>query len=424
MADVFISYARADADRAWHVAEALKSEGFRVWRDLEIRAGERFDERIESALEGVGCVLVLWSEAASKSKWVRSEADWAEENGKLVSAAIAPDVKRPLQFRHIHTEDLSAWRPGLDHAPFRNLVCAIREKTGVRTERPVYNNRPPSATRPPVADVEDILPCLADRSDQADALRKLVRENLGVTPRQPLVCILPGPTPEMHETFVERFYRIMLPRALGLANCDRSVDFWRMSWPEQSGNLAARLERLKGELWEELDHPEGGDDEELRRELVSRGVSLVVRSNIYQKMWGDDDPELIERWVAFWQSIPRLGPRQMIVVALCLRYGDRPGGWFRSLFAGGRASASMRRYVTQSAAQPSGVACLPELKPLFRQHVSEWATTTVPKYYDDMNTGVLEMRATTPFANEDDQKPMRELIDPMRAAIEEAARKT
>jgi len=84
----------------------------------------------------------------------------------------------------------------------------------------------------------------------------------------------------------------------------------------------------------------------------------------------------------------------------------------------------MRRYVTESAVRRSEVACLPELEPLFRHHVSEWATTTVPNHYPHVNTGVLEMRATMPFADEGGQKPMKELIDPMRAAIREAARET
>jgi len=326
MADVFISYAHADGDRARQVADALESEGFHVWWAPEIRAGEHFDKRIESALRQVKCVLVLWSGRSVGSNWVRAEAAWAVEHGKVISAVIEAGAERPVRFYNVHTEDLSAWVRDPDHAPFRKLVRAIRDKTGARGERRVYNNRPPAATRPPIADVEDILPYLADRSEQAHALGKLVRENLGGTPRRPLVCLLPGPSPEMHETFVERFHRIMLPRALERGGGDRSVDFWRIAWPERPGSVDARLDRLKGALWEELDHPEGGDDADLNRALVNRGVSLVVRSNVYPQTWGDDDAKLIERWAAFWQAIPRLGPRQVIIVALCLRYGDRPSG--------------------------------------------------------------------------------------------------
>jgi hypothetical protein len=53
MVDVFISYSQQD--RAWvePLVEALRAEGYRVWWDLQVRAGESFDQVIESTLEQV-----------------------------------------------------------------------------------------------------------------------------------------------------------------------------------------------------------------------------------------------------------------------------------------------------------------------------------------------------------------------------------
>jgi len=36
MSDVFISYARSDEAKATRIAEALRSRGYKVWRDDEI----------------------------------------------------------------------------------------------------------------------------------------------------------------------------------------------------------------------------------------------------------------------------------------------------------------------------------------------------------------------------------------------------
>ena len=47
MAEIFISYARADRGRAETLAQALGQLGFSVWWDREIPPGRTFDEVIE-----------------------------------------------------------------------------------------------------------------------------------------------------------------------------------------------------------------------------------------------------------------------------------------------------------------------------------------------------------------------------------------
>ncbi|MEA3292268.1 MAG: toll/interleukin-1 receptor domain-containing protein, partial [Pseudomonadota bacterium] len=60
MADVFISYASEDRDRARALAGALEACRWSVWWDREIVAGETFDQVIERELERAGCTVVLW----------------------------------------------------------------------------------------------------------------------------------------------------------------------------------------------------------------------------------------------------------------------------------------------------------------------------------------------------------------------------
>ena len=74
MADIFISYARADRPRAETLAAALHQTGWSVWWDREIPPGRSFDEVIEEALSQASCVVVIWSEASVRSEWVKTEA--------------------------------------------------------------------------------------------------------------------------------------------------------------------------------------------------------------------------------------------------------------------------------------------------------------------------------------------------------------
>ena len=73
MADIFISYARRDRARAKGVAEVLERRGHTTWWDTRLRAGEIWDEVIERELKACRCVVVLWSTASVRSRWVRKE---------------------------------------------------------------------------------------------------------------------------------------------------------------------------------------------------------------------------------------------------------------------------------------------------------------------------------------------------------------
>jgi TIR domain len=108
MADIFISYANEDRERARALAAALDALGWNVWWDHKIPAGKNFADVIEEAIANSRCVIVLWSEESIKSQWVRDEADEGKRRGKLVPAFLHR-VAPPMGFRAIHSADLVNW---------------------------------------------------------------------------------------------------------------------------------------------------------------------------------------------------------------------------------------------------------------------------------------------------------------------------
>lgn len=109
MTKIFLSYKREDAVLVRRVAEKLRSEGFEVWWDANLETtSEDFHAQIWRQLELADAVLVCWSDAALRSPWVRSEAQWALDRRKLVSLKIAPVVLLP-PFNILQTADLSSW---------------------------------------------------------------------------------------------------------------------------------------------------------------------------------------------------------------------------------------------------------------------------------------------------------------------------
>jgi len=61
VADIFISYKREEQDKARQLAVALEKQGWSVWWDPKLRAGDYFDDVIEKALNEARCVIVMWS---------------------------------------------------------------------------------------------------------------------------------------------------------------------------------------------------------------------------------------------------------------------------------------------------------------------------------------------------------------------------
>ena len=129
MTDIFISYARSTADQAHRVAEALRALGYGVWRDDELPAHRAYGEVIEERLKAATAVVVIWSAEAAKSEWVRSEADRARGNRKLVQLRIDA-AQLPMPFDQIQCADLAGWLGDTSAPGWRKVVASLGELLG------------------------------------------------------------------------------------------------------------------------------------------------------------------------------------------------------------------------------------------------------------------------------------------------------
>lgn len=121
VANVFISYARSDRTLAQALADDLEEAGYVVWWDLHLNAGDDFHDMIRSMIANATAVIVIWSEAASASAWVRGEAQEAADHRSLISTT-APgfDPRRvPINFRVLQCEPV---------ANRDRLIAAIEQK--------------------------------------------------------------------------------------------------------------------------------------------------------------------------------------------------------------------------------------------------------------------------------------------------------
>jgi TolB-like protein/tetratricopeptide (TPR) repeat protein len=154
VADVFLSYSRDDQAIARRFAEGFQHEGFSVWWDQTLNAGEAFDQVTEQALDVAKAVVVLWSKRSVNSRWVRAEATQAQADGRLVPVMIEA-CKRPIMFELTHTAELQDWDGDPADAHWQSFVEGLRrlvEKCGpVATETTATNTSDDLFRRPAVA---------------------------------------------------------------------------------------------------------------------------------------------------------------------------------------------------------------------------------------------------------------------------------
>jgi adenylate cyclase len=124
MADVFISYARADKARVAPLVKAIEAKGWSVWWDPEITPGREFDDEIDAQLLSAKAVVVVWTPASVTSRWVRGEARDAADRDILVPVRFE-QARLPIDVRAIHTTDLDGWNEDLASAPAQACLHAL-----------------------------------------------------------------------------------------------------------------------------------------------------------------------------------------------------------------------------------------------------------------------------------------------------------
>jgi len=127
MKDVFVSYASEDRLIAQRLAAGLEQAGMSVWWDRQIQVGSEWDKTIEDALAAAKCVVVLWTDHAKNSRWVRAEAREALNHEKVVPLMLE-DNAIPLAFTGIQALRFIGWKGAAESKEFEILLGVIRAK--------------------------------------------------------------------------------------------------------------------------------------------------------------------------------------------------------------------------------------------------------------------------------------------------------
>ena len=149
MSDVFISYKAEDRRRIGPLVQCLMADGYSVWWDEHIGAGDTWRETIERELDEARSVIVVWSKRSigSEGGFVREEASRAQRRGVYVPVLIDA-VEPPLGFGEKQATSLRGWKGDCNDSRYRAVLAGVRRTAGAgsrsekaRTAGPISASR-------------------------------------------------------------------------------------------------------------------------------------------------------------------------------------------------------------------------------------------------------------------------------------------
>ena len=124
-ATYFISYSRVDSDFVLRLAKDLRNAGIPIWLDqIDIVAGSRWDQAIETALASCSAFIVALSPESIASVNVMDEVSFALEEKKSIFPVLIKPCKVPFRLRRLQAIDFGA---GYDSG-VAQLLTALRSE--------------------------------------------------------------------------------------------------------------------------------------------------------------------------------------------------------------------------------------------------------------------------------------------------------
>ena len=159
MADIFVSHKKDDFQIADRFVSCLRAEGFNVWWDDSLTPKDAWDATIEHQLALASVVVVLWTARSVNSDWVRTEAHYGQDRGKLVpvmmeactiSIRLSVEAdRRPVQLARCTRPPPVAQTFDLDRRPYFHEAwqCEYPQSAWRGATQPVSGSDRPFAVR-------------------------------------------------------------------------------------------------------------------------------------------------------------------------------------------------------------------------------------------------------------------------------------
>lgn len=152
MADLVLCASRDNDATIRQLAAAVGALGYSLWQDESPAPDPTSFDAVTAQIGAAKAVIVIWSEAAAASDWVRAEANVAAGQKKLIQVS-ADGRPPPIPFDPAQMISILTWRGEDDHPGWRGVKVALATLCGPppapAAPIPVAAPPPPPPPRPP-----------------------------------------------------------------------------------------------------------------------------------------------------------------------------------------------------------------------------------------------------------------------------------
>ena len=134
MADVFVSYAQPDREAAFRIANRLQAQGVSCWiAPRDVPPGAEYGQAILDGIEGARALVLVFSEAANESQFVRREVERAVSKTRPVFPVRVREAEPSgaLEFFISGAQWVDAFATPLEQS-LGPIVAAVRALGGAR----------------------------------------------------------------------------------------------------------------------------------------------------------------------------------------------------------------------------------------------------------------------------------------------------
>lgn len=190
----------------------------------------------------------------------------------------------------------------------------------------VFSNTQNLPQQNPERKIPPLLPYLVNRSKQEYELEKGIKQLIKQATVFPCICIIYGDEFQSHEKFLERLYKVSLPKFLE----QDSIKRYHLPSPPKFNNFNELSDYLHHQLADIVVKSRYASLEEINGCFNECPIPILIHTHILIEKWRKQEFETLHNLLNFWQLWPD-GINQKLIICIVIKYKIRRKKYTKNL---------------------------------------------------------------------------------------------
>jgi len=173
-------------------------------------------------------------------------------------------------------------------------------------------NLPPQK---PKREIPPLLPCLVNRSQQEYQLEMGIKKLIKKTPQSPLICIIHGDECQSHDRFLNRLYKVSLPKFLE----EELIIKYHLPSPPKLNNYRELSDYLHNQLAQIIVNRSSAHLEEIKDCFNDSPQPILIHTHLSSEQLQKQELETLNNFLNFWHTWP-VEVNQKLIICIFIKY--------------------------------------------------------------------------------------------------------